>query len=133
MRKIIGLGSLLLILAGCSDARLPEPPPEPEVVEEAAAAPEPEVVEEGTEPEPEPEPEASDAEVEACRVAWRAELKAVEEGTLDDATLRATGTECPSLELWEQIRDEVGYGSKSPSLVTAICALEDAARICDDD
>lgn len=47
MRKIIALGSLLLILAGCSDVRLLEPAPEPEVVEEATPAPE--VVEEEVE------------------------------------------------------------------------------------
>ena len=50
MRKIIALGSLLLMLAGCSDVRLPEATPEPEVVEEEAA-PEPEVVEEEPEPD----------------------------------------------------------------------------------
>lgn len=49
MRRILGLGSLLLILAGCSDVRLPEPAPEPEVVEEATPPSEPEVVEEETE------------------------------------------------------------------------------------
>jgi hypothetical protein len=127
---MLGIGSLLLMLAGCSDVRLPEPAPEPEIVEEAAPAPEPEVVEEA--PEPEPEEEVSEVELEACRVAWWSEVKAVEDGVLDDATLRATGTACPNLEVWEQIRDEVGYGSKSPNLATAICALEEAARICGD-
>jgi len=143
MKTLVGLVSVVVLLAGCSSATLPESAPEPEVLEEAKAAPEPEVieeiepaqepevVEEEAEPEPEPEPEVSEAEVEACRVAWEAELKAVEQGALDDATLRATGTECPNLEVWRQIRDEVGYGSKSPSLVTAICALKDDARICD--
>ena len=50
MRRILGLGSLLLILAGCSDVRLSDiSPPEPEVVEETTPAPEPEVMEEETE------------------------------------------------------------------------------------
>ena len=118
MRRILGIGSLLLILAGCSDVRLPEPAPEPEIVEET--------------PEPEPKAEVSVVDIEACRAAWRAEVKAVEDGVLDDATLRATGTACPNLEVWEKIRDEVDYGSKSPNLATAICALEEAARICGD-
>jgi len=130
MRRILGLGSLLLILAGCSEVRLPEPAPEPEVVEEATPAPEPEIVEEA--PEPEPKAEVSEVDIEACRAAWRAEVKAVEDGVLDDATLRATGTACPNLEVWEKIRDEVDYGSKSPNLSAAICALEEAARICGD-
>ena len=130
MRKLLGLASVLLLLAACSSAPIPEPAPAPEVEEEAIPAPELEVVEEA--PEPEPKAEVGEVGVEACRVAWAAEVKAVEDGVLDDATLRATGTACPSLEVWEEIRGEVGYGSKSPNLVTAICALEEAARICDD-
>ena len=47
MKTLVGLVSVVVLLAGCSDVRLPEPAPEPEVVEEAT--PEPEVVEEEVE------------------------------------------------------------------------------------
>jgi hypothetical protein len=44
MKTFLGFASVVVLLAGCSSATLPEPAPEPEVVEEAT--PEPEVVEE---------------------------------------------------------------------------------------
>ena len=50
MKTLLGLVSVVVLLAGCSSATLPEPAPEPEVIEEAA--PEPEVIEEAS-PEPE--------------------------------------------------------------------------------
>ena len=34
MEKVIGFASVVVLLAGCSSATLPEPAPEPEVVEE---------------------------------------------------------------------------------------------------
>jgi len=42
MRTLLGLAPVLLLLVGCSSATLPEPVPEPEVIEEAT--PEPDVV-----------------------------------------------------------------------------------------
>jgi len=48
MRTLLGLAPVLLLLVGCSSATLPEPVPEPEVIEEAT--PEPDVV--GGEAEP---------------------------------------------------------------------------------
>lgn len=41
MKTLVGLVSVVVLLAGCSSVSLPEPAPEPEVVEEAT--PEPEV------------------------------------------------------------------------------------------
>jgi hypothetical protein len=51
MKTFLGLVSVVVLLAGCSNATLPEAAPEPEVVEEATPAPEPEVVEEEPEPD----------------------------------------------------------------------------------
>jgi hypothetical protein len=47
MKTLLGVVSVVVLLAGCSTATLPEPAPEPEVVEEVTPAPE--VVEEETE------------------------------------------------------------------------------------
>jgi hypothetical protein len=115
MRKISALIIGGLLLSGCAAPPVPveEIVPEvPEVVEVEQAAP--------------------NGEIEACRTAWEAELEATKAGDPDDATLKETGLACPSFEVWEQIRDEVGYPSKSPNLAVAICALVEDARICPD-
>lgn len=49
MRKLLGLAPVLLMLVGCSSATLPEPAPEPEVVEQAEPATEPVEIEEAEE------------------------------------------------------------------------------------
>lgn len=45
MKTLVGLVSVVVLLAGCSSATLPEPAPEPEVVEEETEAPEEETTE----------------------------------------------------------------------------------------
>ena len=126
--KFFGLMSLAVLLTSCSGPELPAPAPEVDVVEEAAAAPEPEVVE--------VEPEIADLsyteeELEACFVAWEAEVEALANGVGDDATLRALAWECPSYDAWELGRVWYEYGG-SPSLLKAICAFEAESPLCTD-
>jgi hypothetical protein len=124
MRKSHGVLALALLLVSCASTGESE---------SSTPAPEAEVAEvESVEPEASQKREITEQDRAACLTAWEAEFKAVQEGSIDDATLRATGTACPSLAVWEEMRDEVGYGSKSPNLVRAICALEKDARICED-
>lgn len=118
MRNPLGIVALALLLSSCTTSGPAEPTsPAPQAAVSPVEIPEPLVSEE--------------QDRAACLAAWEAELKTVEDGGIDDATLRATGTACPSLAVWKEMRDVVGYGSKSPNLVTAICALEEDARICD--
>ena len=126
--KFFGLVSLAVLLTSCSGPELPTPAPQIDVVEEAAAAPEPEVVE--------AEPEIADLsytedELEACFVAWEAEVEALANGVGDDATLRALAWECPSYDAWELGRVWYEYGG-SPSLLKAICAFEAESPLCTD-
>jgi hypothetical protein len=64
MKTLLGVVSVVVLLVGCSSATLPEPAPEPEVVEEAT--PEPEVVEE----EPEPDEYTSSEKLAAVDERW---------------------------------------------------------------
>lgn len=76
--------------------------------------------------------EPSPGDVEACLVAWEEEKRASDQGVLDDATLRQTGRVCPDLDTWQSMRDRVGYGSSSPNLLRAMCAVEPDTPVCRD-
>lgn len=70
-------------------------------------------------------------EVERCLLAWIEEDRAVKAGTLDDATLRATATECPDYETWEAMRELVGT-SGSPNTLRALCTFVPDSPVCSD-
>jgi len=109
--------SLIVALAGC--AAPAEPAPEP--------APEPEPV-----ATVEEVPETVTATPETCLDAWLEENQAYEAGVFDDATLRATASACPSLDVWQSIREQIEYGDESPNLLRALCAFEGDSPVCVD-
>ena len=87
MRTLLGLAPVLLLLVGCSSAALPEPAPEPEVIEEATPAPEPEVVEE-------PEEAAVDDYTVAEKLAI-VDGKSADDGPAYQVFLDGAGAVCP--------------------------------------
>jgi len=126
-RLLVAVSATLLLIAACSGggsssssspAETPGGLSEPSVATSTSPAP--------------AGPGANSAQVKACLDAWTAEKRASDEGVLDDATLRATARACPDLATWAQIRDQVGYGSTSPSLLRALCAFEGNSPVCAD-
>lgn len=87
MGKLLGLAPVLLMLVGCSSATLPEPAPEPEVVEEAITEPETEVVDE-------PEEVAVDDYTVAEKLAI-IDGKSADDGPAYQVFLDGAGAVCP--------------------------------------
>lgn len=111
-----GIG-LAVALVGCAAPAEPAPEPQPE--------PEPVATVEEI-------PEAITATPETCLDAWLEENQAYEAGVFDDATLRATASACPSLDVWQSIREQIEYGDESPNLLRALCTFESDSPVCVD-
>ena len=99
MKTFLGLFSVVILLAACSSATLPEPIPQAAVAEKPAPAPEPDVAEEGvpdTEPEVVEEPE--EAAVDDYTVAEKLAIvdgKSADDGPAYQVFLDGAGAVCP--------------------------------------
>jgi len=87
MRTLLGLAPVLLLLVGCSSASLPEPAPEPEIVEEATAPSESQVIEDS-------EQEVVDEYTVAEKLAI-IDGKTVDDGPAYQVFLDGAGQVCP--------------------------------------
>lgn len=141
MKRVFGFVALMFLLSSCDPApAVVAPEPEPAAIQEGTRLAD-EVTEEDADWTDTPgevvaEPEHAELtyteeELEACFVAWEAEVEAVANGVLDDSTLRALAWECPSYDAWELGFLWYEYGG-GPNTLKAICAFEEESPLCTD-